>query len=290
MATVPMDHPDREELLQAQAELEQFSRFMQGKNEQAPSQSSTPLTATPPPSIAPAPSQEEMEVDKDKRLANQQQGPDQPPAKWAKGEAKGDKNDSTGPPRPTGKGTSDEPLLRAAAAFAGTGTTPSPPSPSQADSSKAPPTTDKKEDKQETEALAQLAGNSPGRAGLEEHQELVVQVADRHGVLQPEGQSRQASNHLSKVLHLLFAIPISSAPVVLAFSAAAVLRAAVAPTIGAIPAFAAPVAPALVAFCQLAPPASRNRCAICCFTAFGQAFWPSFGEWRTPRKRSSSTR
>ncbi|OLP91880.1 hypothetical protein AK812_SmicGene26361 [Symbiodinium microadriaticum] len=122
MATVPMDHPDREELLQAQAELEQFSRFMQSKSEQAPSQSSTPLTATPPPSIAPAPSHEEMEVDKDKRHANQQQGPDQPPAKWAKGEAKGDKNDSTGPPRPTGKGTSDEPLLKAAAAFAGTGT------------------------------------------------------------------------------------------------------------------------------------------------------------------------
>ena len=102
------------QLLEAQAELSQFGAFM--RKEQL-----TPPT-TGPPSLASsgAPTQEEMEVDRDKR--NQTDNQDQPATKWAKGEAKGltDKNDHSGKGSSDGgsgaKGSGDNPTAPSAAA------------------------------------------------------------------------------------------------------------------------------------------------------------------------------
>ncbi|CAE7331048.1 unnamed protein product [Symbiodinium microadriaticum] len=91
------------QLLEAEAELHQFGAYM--KREQ---QSSIPSTG--PPSVADraAPTQEEMDVDRDKR--SQEEGRDLPASKWAKGEAKGQsqaEKKADEKAEPSGKGHSE---------------------------------------------------------------------------------------------------------------------------------------------------------------------------------------
>ncbi|OLQ04170.1 hypothetical protein AK812_SmicGene12803 [Symbiodinium microadriaticum] len=97
----------------AQAEFEQFGLYMK-KATQATDPTGTPLTSTPASSIAP-PTQEDMDLDREKRPVDLPQ-PLEQPAKWAKGEAKGETKPELAPPQQSGKGSSGDVLAKAAAA------------------------------------------------------------------------------------------------------------------------------------------------------------------------------
>ncbi|CAE7460615.1 unnamed protein product, partial [Symbiodinium necroappetens] len=115
MAVPTMEAKDREELIQAQAEFEQFGQYMKA-NARSVSPTVTPMSTTPSHSTAP-PAQEDMDVDRSKRTDD---APPQlePPTKWAKGDAKGDpKQDSGNLPQASGKGSSGELLSKAAVAL-----------------------------------------------------------------------------------------------------------------------------------------------------------------------------
>ncbi|CAE7287959.1 unnamed protein product [Symbiodinium sp. KB8] len=91
------------QLLEAEAELHQFGAYM--KREQL---SSVPSTGPPSLADSAAPTQEEMEVDRDKR--SQEEGRDLPASKWAKGEAKGQsqaEKKAEEKAEPSGKGHSE---------------------------------------------------------------------------------------------------------------------------------------------------------------------------------------
>ena len=97
----------------SQAEFEQFGLYMK-KATQATDPTGTPLTSTPASSIAP-PTQEDMDLDREKRPVDLPQ-PLEQPAKWAKGEAKGETKPELAPPQQSGKGSSGDVLAKAAAA------------------------------------------------------------------------------------------------------------------------------------------------------------------------------